>query len=104
MSSTVLSSPGSNKAKWTASTRSPIRGISFRLRGFEVGFGIWEGEHGMVDHQEILSAVAITHHGSHTCDIQKLDRHAARSSGPVLLHGSLRVREPDDGAEDAAWL
>src|SRR4051812_34327098 len=45
----------------------------FPANRFHVGFRIGEWKYGMVDHQEILSAVTITRHGSRTDNIQKLD-------------------------------
>jgi hypothetical protein len=80
------------------------QGNIFPANGFDVGLGIWKWKYGMVDHHEILSAVAIIRHGSRTDDIQKLDGQTTRGSGPVLLEGSLRVREPDDGAEGTTKL
>jgi hypothetical protein len=58
----------------------------------------------MVDHQEILSAVAIVRHGSRTDDIQEFDRQSPRRSNAILFEGALRVRETDDGVVCATGL
>jgi hypothetical protein len=58
----------------------------------------------MVDHQEILSAVAITRYGSRADDIQELDGQTPRGSAAIVFEGSLRVREPHEGAETVARL
>jgi hypothetical protein len=53
----------------------------------------------MIDHYEILGAIAVAWNGPGPGDIQKLDRQSSGGSYAVLLDCALRVGKSHDGAE-----
>src|SRR6266446_7171027 len=74
----------------------PSRGVQVLPAGNlpdrgEIGFGVREWKDRMVDHQEILSAVAVAKHGPSASDIQEFDRQTTGGSDAVLLDRAVRV-------------
>jgi len=58
----------------------------------------------VVDHQEVLSRVAVVRDGALAGHVQKLDRESTGRSHAVFFKRALSVGEPDDGVKEAAWF